>query len=85
MLANVLPLFKREDRQLKTNYRLVSLLPRLSKSCEKVFSFFVLLISLTRLVSFIGFKVVSVQGIPLLGNSFILLMTFMRLLRRTLR
>ena len=35
-LANVLPLFKKDDRQLKTNYRPVSLLPCLSKICEKV-------------------------------------------------
>lgn len=35
-LANVLPLFKKDDRQLKTNYRPVSLLPSLSKICEKV-------------------------------------------------
>ena len=35
-LANVLPLFKKDDRQLKTNYRPVSLLSSLSKICEKV-------------------------------------------------
>ena len=35
-LANVLPLFKKGDRQLKTNYRSVSLLPCLSRICEKV-------------------------------------------------
>ena len=35
-LANVLPLFKKEDRQLKTNYRPVSLLSCLSNICEKV-------------------------------------------------
>ena len=35
-LANVLPLFKKDVRQLKTNYRPVSLLPCLYKTCEKV-------------------------------------------------
>ena len=35
-LANVLPLFKKDDRQLKTNYRPVSLLSCSSKICEKV-------------------------------------------------
>ena len=35
-LANVIPLFKKDDRQIKTNYRPVSLLPCLSKTCEKI-------------------------------------------------
>ena len=35
-LANVIPLYKKENRQLKINYRPVSLLPCLSKLCEKV-------------------------------------------------
>ena len=35
-LANFLPLFKKDDRHLKTNYRPVSLLSCLSKICEKV-------------------------------------------------
>ena len=35
-LANVLPLLKKNDRQLKTNYLPVSLLPSLCKICEKV-------------------------------------------------
>ena len=35
-LANVIPLHKKENRQFKTNYRPVSLLPCLSKLCEKV-------------------------------------------------
>ena len=35
-LANVIPLLKKDDRQLKNNYRLVSLLPSLSKICEKI-------------------------------------------------
>lgn len=34
--ANVIPLFKKVDRQLKENYRPVALLPSLSKICEKV-------------------------------------------------
>ena len=34
--ANVIPLFKKDDRQNKTNYRPVSLLPSLSKILEKV-------------------------------------------------
>ena len=34
--ANVLPLFKKDDRQLNTNYCPVCLLPSLSKICEKV-------------------------------------------------
>ena len=35
-LANVIPLFKKDDRQWKNNYRpLVSLLPSLSKICVK--------------------------------------------------
>ena len=38
-LANVLPLFKKDDRQLTTNYRPVSLLPSLSKICEEVVFF----------------------------------------------
>ena len=45
-LANVLPLFKKDDRQLKTNYRPVSLLSFLSKICEKVV--------FTHLYSFLG-------------------------------
>ena len=35
-LANVIPLYKKENRQLKINYRPVSLFPCLSKLCEKV-------------------------------------------------
>jgi len=35
-LANVLPLFKRDNRQLKGNYRPVSLLSALGKICEKI-------------------------------------------------
>ena len=35
-LANVIPLFKKDNRHLKTNYRPVSLLPSLSKICEKI-------------------------------------------------
>ena len=75
---------KKDDRQLKTNYCPVSLLPCLSKICEKV-AFFMFSILLTRLDSFISFKVVSVQGIPLLSNSSILSINFMRLLRRAVR
>ena len=35
-LGNVLPLFKRDNRQLKDNYRPVSLLPCFGKICEKI-------------------------------------------------
>ena len=35
-LANIIPLYKKENRHFKTNYRPVSLLPCLSKLCEKV-------------------------------------------------
>ena len=35
-IANVLPLFKKDNRQLKFNYRPVSLLSCLSKICERV-------------------------------------------------
>ena len=35
-MANVIPIFKKENRQMKTNYRPVSLLASLSKVCEKV-------------------------------------------------
>ena len=35
-LPNVLPIFKKDDHQLKTNYRPVSLLPCLSEIFEKV-------------------------------------------------
>lgn len=35
-MANVIPLFKKENRQLKLNYRPVSLLVSLSKVCEKL-------------------------------------------------
>jgi hypothetical protein len=35
-LANVIPLFKKDNRQIKTYYRPVSLLPCLSKICEKI-------------------------------------------------
>ena len=35
-LANVIPVFKKEDRQHKANYRPVSLLPSFSKICEKI-------------------------------------------------
>ena len=31
---NIVPLFKKDNRHLKTNYRPVSLLPSLSKICE---------------------------------------------------
>ena len=33
--ANVIPVFKKDERYFKTNYRPVSLLPSLSKICEK--------------------------------------------------
>ena len=39
-LANVIPLFKNDDRQLKVNYRPVSLLPSFSKICERVVFFY---------------------------------------------
>ena len=35
-LANVLPLFKKDNKQIKSNYRSVALLSCLSKICEKV-------------------------------------------------
>ena len=35
-LANVIPLFKKDDRQSKSNYRPISLLPSITKICEKV-------------------------------------------------
>ena len=35
-LANVIPIFKKGNRHLKSNYRPVSLLPSLSKICEKL-------------------------------------------------
>ena len=35
-MANVISIFKKENRQMKTNYRPVSLLVSLSKVCEKV-------------------------------------------------
>ena len=35
-MANVLPLFKKGDRQVISNYRPVSLLPSISKICEKI-------------------------------------------------
>ena len=35
-LANVVPIFKKDDRQSKENYRPISLLPSLSKICEKI-------------------------------------------------
>lgn len=35
-LANVVPLFKGDNRQYKSNYRPISLLPCLSKICEKI-------------------------------------------------
>ena len=35
-LANFIPLFKKDDRRLKNNYRPVSLLSSLSKICEKI-------------------------------------------------
>ena len=34
-LVNIIPLFKNDNRQLKVNYRPVSLLPSLSKLCKK--------------------------------------------------
>ena len=39
-LANVIPLFKNENRQLKVNYRPVSLLASFSKICERVVFFY---------------------------------------------
>ena len=53
--ANVLPLFKTDDRQLKTNYRPVSLLPSLSKICEKV-AFFHLFNFLSKIGFFYRFQ-----------------------------
>ena len=38
-LANVIPLFKNDNRQLKVNYRPVSLLASFSKICEELYSF----------------------------------------------
>ena len=38
-LANVIPLFKNDNRRLKENYRPVSLLPSFSKICERVVFF----------------------------------------------
>ena len=35
-MANVLPLFKKGDRQITSNYRPISLLPCISKICEKI-------------------------------------------------
>ena len=35
-LANIIPLFKNDNRQLKVNYLPVSLLSSLSKLCEKI-------------------------------------------------
>ena len=54
-LANGLPLFKKDDRQLKTNYRPVSLLPSLSKICEKV-AFFHLFNFLSKIGFFYRFQ-----------------------------
>jgi hypothetical protein len=34
-LANIIPIFKKENRQHKANYRPVSLLPSFSKICKK--------------------------------------------------
>jgi hypothetical protein len=66
-LANVIPLFKKGNRQFKVNYRPISLLPSLSKIAERVV--------FTRLYSFladIGFfilyNLVFDQAIPLLIN-----------------
>ena len=39
-LANVIPLFKNDNRQLKVNYRPVSLLSSFSKICERVVFFY---------------------------------------------
>ena len=38
-LANVIPLFKNDNRQLRVNYRPVSLLASFSKICEELYSF----------------------------------------------
>ena len=38
--ANVIPLFKNDNRQLKVNYRPVSLLASFSKICERVVFFY---------------------------------------------
>ena len=35
-MANVIPLFKKENKQFKTSYRPLSLLESLSKVCEKL-------------------------------------------------
>ena len=52
-LANVIPLFKNDNRQLKENYRPVSLLPSFSKICERV-AFFHLYYFLMELAFFIN-------------------------------
>ena len=56
-----MPLFKTDDRQLKTNYRPVSLLPSLSKICEKV-AFFHLFNFLSKIAFFYRFKSGFLQG-----------------------
>ena len=38
-IANVIPIFKSDNRQLKMSHRPVSLVASLSKICEKVFFF----------------------------------------------
>ena len=51
--ANVIPLFEDDNRQLKENYRPVSLLPNFSKICERV-AFFHLYYFLMELAFFIN-------------------------------
>ena len=62
-LANVLPLYKTENRQFKNNYRPVSLLSCLSKITERIV-FNRLYSYLESIGVFIAFNQVSVLAIP---------------------
>jgi hypothetical protein len=60
-LANVIPLFKGENRQYKINYRPISLLSCLSKICEKI-AFFTLYEFLSKQIFFHRFQSVFRPG-----------------------
>ena len=78
--ANVQPVHKKNNRQTKSNYRPISLLPICGKLLEKSFSI-TSTISSTHLIYYQKTNQVSGQGILLYTSSFQLHLIFINLLR----